>query len=193
MKTLLSLLIGLALVLAPLPVKGASPQADEPKKVEKKDKKKDKKKDQKKDLKKDPKKDKKDQGSDEPLPEPKDSERQLSRLVRDLQFALEGGSARSFLENFNSGKFDDYPRFEDMVERLMREDTIRVHFRTVFTAPPSGQGKAQMALDGDMELGRKDGAGQLTRRRQQVVVEFEYTRRCWKIINLTPRDYFQPL
>lgn len=185
MRTLLSLLIGLALILAPLSLRATSSRADNPKKEDKQGKK---------DKKKDKKKNTKNQDKpDEPLPEPKDAERQLSRLVRDLQFALEGGSARSFLEFFNSGKFDDYPRFEDMVERLMREDTIRVHFRTAFTAPPSGQGKAQMALDGDMELARKDGAGQLARRRQQVVVEFEYTRRGWKIINLTPRDYFKPL
>jgi hypothetical protein len=80
-----------------------------------------------------------------------------------------------------------------MVERLMREDTLRVHFRTAFTAPPTGQGKAQTTLDADMELTRKDGVGQLNRRKQQLVIEFEYTRRGWKIVNLTPRSFFQPL
>ena len=61
-------------------------------------------------------------------------------------------------------------------------------FESTFTG-----GQAQMALDAEMELGRKDGVGQLTRRRQQIVIDWEYTRRGWRIINITPRDYFQPL
>jgi len=172
MKKLLAVCLGLALVLgAAAPVSMAQ------------DKDKDKKKDK-----------KKDQGNeDQPVPDPKESEKQLNRLARDLQNALESGSSRQFLSFIDNAKFDDYPRFEDMVERLMREDTIRVHFRQAFNAPPTGQGKAQMALDGEMELARKDGVGQLSRRRQQLVIDWEYTRRGWRIINITPRNYFQPL
>ncbi len=50
-----------------------------------------------------------------------------------------------------------------------------------------------MALDADMEVARKDGVGQLSRRRQQLVIDWEYTRRGWRIINITPRNHFQPL
>lgn len=173
MKKLLAALIGLALVLGvAAPSVGAQ---EKDKKEEKKDK-------------------KKDRGNEDlPVPDPKESEKQLNRLARDLQNALESGSSRQFLSFIDSAKFDDYPRFEDMVERLMREDSIRAHFRQAFNAPPSGQGKAQMALDAEMELARKDGVGQLSRRRQQLVIDWEYTRRGWKIINITPRNYFQPL
>jgi len=176
MKKMLAVCLGLALVLGVAPAWAGAQDKD--KKEEKKDKK-------------DKKKDK--GGEDLPVPDPKESEKQLSRLARDLQDALQSGSSRQFLSFIDSAKFDDYPRFEDMMERLMREDSIRAHFRQAFNAPPTGQGKAQMALDAEMELARKDGVGQLSRRRQQIVIDWEYTRRGWRIINITPRDYFQPL
>ncbi len=180
MRTLLALLCGVGLVLgAAAPTASAQDTQAKPEKP-KKDKK--------------PKTTKGKADEDVPLPDPKNTERDLNRLVKDLQFALEGGSSRGFLGYFDSAKFDDYPRFEDMVERLMRQDNLRVNFRTAFTAPAGGQtpGKSQMTLDGDMELSRKDGVGQVTRRRNQMVVEFTYTKRGWRITNLTPRDYFQP-
>jgi len=33
----------------------------------------------------------------------------------------------------------------------------------------------------------------LQRRRQQLVIDFQWTRRGWRITNITPRDYFRPL
>jgi hypothetical protein len=178
MNKLLAVLLGLGLVLgASLPRAAAQTQDD--KKQADKDKKKDNKKKSK-------------SGEDEPLPDPKDSEKQLTRLSRDLQYALESGSHRQFLGFLNDAKFDDYPHFEDTIERLMREDSIRANFRSAFSTPPSGQGKAQMAIDVDMELARKDGVGQLVRRKQQLVIDWEYTRRGWKIVNITPRAFFNP-
>ena len=58
-----------------------------------------------------------------------DPERALTQLIRGMQADLESSSSRSFLSNIDSAKFDDYPRFEDMIERLGREDTLRVYFR----------------------------------------------------------------
>jgi len=123
----------------------------------------------------------------------KDIGREITRMLRDLQFALEGGSAHSALALIDSAKFDDYPRFEDMVERLTREDTIRANFRQVVPATSPAAGKAQSMIDAEMELGRRDAAQKLQRRRQQLVIDFQWTRRGWRITNITPRDYFRPL
>lgn len=176
MRILLLLLLAAGLVLSP--ALGSAAQNDKDTKEDKKDKK-DKKKG-------------KDSG-DEKAVDPKDINREVTRMLRDMQFALEGGSSRSFLNLIDSAKFDDYPRFEDAVERLMREDTIRAFFRQVTTSPNAAEGKAQTIVDAEMELGRKDAAGQLQRRRQQLVLDFERTRRGWRIINITPRNYFDPL
>ena len=120
-----------------------------------------------------------------------DPERAITGLIRGMQMDLESGSSRGFLANINSAKFDDYPRFEDMIERLTREDILRVYFRQ--SSNSIKDDSAQVIVDADMELTRKDSAGQLDRRRQQIVIDFEATSRGWKIINITPRDFFRPL
>ncbi len=131
-------------------------------------------------------------GAKEDAPKKKeDPERALTNLIRGMQMDLESGSSRGFLSNLNTAKFDDYPRFEDMIERLSREDTLRVNFRQ--NSHSVKEDSAQTIVDAEMELSRKESAGQLDRRRQQIVIDFELTSRGWKIINITPRDFFRPL
>ncbi len=137
------------------------------------------------------KKKKKDSGG-ESTPDPKDTEKQIGRLMKDIQFDLEGGSSRSFLGLINNAKFDDYPRFEDNVERLMRENSLRVNFRTAFSAPPTAAGIAQTSVDAIMELVKKDSTGRPERRSQQLTFDFEWTNRGWKITNISPRQFFNP-
>ena len=133
----------------------------------------------------------KDKGS-EPAPGPDEAKKQLTKLMRDIQFDLEGGSSRSFLQRINQSKFDDYPHFEDSVERLMREDRIRLNFRVAFTAPPTPEGLAQVAVDADMELDKKDSNAAPQRRKQQLTFDFEWTSRGWQIDNVSPRSFFNP-
>ncbi len=120
-----------------------------------------------------------------------DPERAIANLVRGVQLDLESSSSRGILSNVNAAKFDDYPRFEDMIERLTRDDTLRVYFRNASTSVK--QDSAQTIIDAEMEMTRKDAPAQVQRRRQQLVVDFQLTDRGWKIINITPRDFFQPL
>jgi hypothetical protein len=137
------------------------------------------------------KKKKKDSGG-EAAPDPKEAEKQIGRLMKDIQFDLEGGSPRSFLSRIDNAKFDDYPRFESDMERLMRENSLRVNFRTAFTAPPTSEGAAQASVDITMEMVKKDSVAPPQRRNQQVTFDFTWTNRGWKIINITPRSFFQP-
>ncbi len=180
MRFLCVILLGAGLLCAPAflaPAKAQDQQQDP--KQDKKDKKDKKKKDK--------------QSGEEAPAQPKDVNRELSQMLRELQFSLEGGSSRGFLALIDAAKFDDYPRFEDMVERLAREDIVRAYFRTVTTSPNVTEGKAQTILDAEMELTRKNAVGQAQRRRQQLTLDFELTRRGWRITNITPRNYFEPL
>lgn len=127
----------------------------------------------------------------EEVPKAEDPERAISGMVREMQMDLEASSGRGLLGKIDSAKFEDYPRFEDMIERLTREDTLRVFFRQASSMVK--EDKAQTILDAEMELSRKDAAGQVEQRRQQLVIEFERTSRGWKIVNITPRDFFRPL
>jgi len=128
------------------------------------------------------------------LPEPGDAEKQLPRLIRDLQSALEGGSSRSFLNLIDAERFPDYPRFEDLIERLLRENTIRMHTQSAFTAPPATPAAsiAQLVIDVEMDLSRK-GGDSLVRRSQQLTINFDYTKKGWKIVSLSPWALFAPI
>jgi hypothetical protein len=130
------------------------------------------------------------QGGEKPARQ-QDSERAIALLVRDLQMDLEGSSSSSILGRIDSAKFDDFPRFQDMVERLTREDTLRVFFRQ--TSSTVKEDQAQTVLDGEMEMIRKDSAVPAQHRKQQITIDLELTSRGWKIINISPRDFFQPL
>ena len=120
-----------------------------------------------------------------------DPERAIANIIRGMQMDLESSSGSGFLRNINNAKFDDYPRFEDMIERLTREDTLRVYFRQ--SSSSVKEDSAQTIIDAEMEMTRKNAAAQLQHRRQQVVIDFQLTDRGWKIINITPREFFQPL
>lgn len=130
------------------------------------------------------------QGKEEPAKR-EDSEKTISTIIRQMQMDLESSSSRGVLNNIDSAKFDDYPRFEDMIEQLARENSLRVFFRQVSNS--IRENSAQTILEAEMEMTRKDSAGQAERRRQQLVIDFELTSRGWKIINITPRDFFRPL
>ncbi|MBI1955621.1 MAG: hypothetical protein HYS38_04440 [Acidobacteria bacterium] len=130
------------------------------------------------------------QGKEEPAKR-EDPEKAISTIIRQMQMDLEGSSSRGVLSNIDSAKFDDYPRFEGMIEQLARENSLRVFFRQVSNS--IRENSAQTILEAEMEMTRKDSAGQAERRRQQLVIDFALTSRGWKIINITPRDFFRPL
>ncbi len=124
--------------------------------------------------------------------QPADLDRSIARLLRDLQFALEGGSARGVLSLIDSAKFEGYRRFEDRTERLVRQNTIRAYFAQVSSEWLAAEAKVRSTVDAELELARKDAAGQVVRRRQQLVLEVERTRRGWRITRLTPPAFFDP-
>ena len=130
-------------------------------------------------------------GSQEAPTRRENPERAITNVVRQMQMDLEASSRQGVLSHIDSAKFDDYPRFEDMIERLTREDTLRVFFRQVNNSIK--EESAQTVIDAEMEMTRKDSAGQLERRRQQLVIDFQRTSRGWKITNITPREFFRPL
>jgi len=124
--------------------------------------------------------------------QPADLDRGIARLLRDLQFALEGGSAHGVLSLIDPAKFEDYRRFEDRIERLLRQNTVRAYFAQVSSAWLAAEAKVRSTVDAELELARKDAAGQVVHRRKQLVLELERTRRGWRITRLTPPAFFDP-
>lgn len=122
-----------------------------------------------------------------------DFDRRLSRILRDMQLALEGSSANGFLAPFDAERFPDYLRFRDVVHRLMRENSARAAFEVADTAVFPSPEKAQIVLDAEMELSRRDAAGQTRRRTERLKMELQRTPRGWRVTDLSPRSFFEPL
>jgi hypothetical protein len=122
-----------------------------------------------------------------------DFDRRLSRILREMQLALEGSSANGFLAPFDGERFPDYLRFRDVIQRLMRENSARAAFEVADTAVFPSPEKAQIVLDAEMELSRRDAAGQTRRRSERLKMELQRTPRGWRVTNLSPRSFFDPL
>jgi hypothetical protein len=120
-----------------------------------------------------------------------DPQAAISQLVGDLQTDLEGSSSSSLLGKIDRTRFEDFAGFRDIVERLTRDDTLRVYFRQ--TSSTVKEGQAQTVLDAEMEMTRKDSTLQAQQRKQQITIDLARTSRGWKIINIAPRDFFEPL
>jgi hypothetical protein len=119
------------------------------------------------------------------------SEREIAGMIRELQMDLEGSSSLGVLHQIDGARFKDYPRFRDQVERLTREDTLRVYFRQL-SSVVSGAA-ARTVLDAEMELTRLDSALPTQHRQEKLTIDLEQTSHGWKIVNIVPRDFFEPL
>ncbi len=119
--------------------------------------------------------------------------RRFPRILRDLQLALEGSSATGFLAPFDRQRFPDYLRFQDLIQRLMRENSGRAAFELAEAPVFPSADRAQVVIDAEIELSRRDAAGQTRRRSERLKMELQRTERGWRITVLSPRSFFEPL
>ncbi len=117
--------------------------------------------------------------------------RAISRVLRDLGDGFEGKSARRVAENINDEKFDDFPRFEDLVTQFLQSSgEMRVFFRE-----SSGEVKgdrATLIVDAEMIYSLKNNPTRDLRRKERIQFDFMRTKKGWKIYEITPRQFFEP-
>lgn len=115
----------------------------------------------------------------------------VSRVLRDFGDGFEGKSPRRVTENINGEKFDDFPRFEDLVtEFLKASGEMRVFLREA-----SGEVKgdhATLTVDAEMVFSLKSNPTKEQRRKQRIQFDFIRTHKGWKIYEITPRQFFEP-
>ena len=131
----------------------------------------------------------------EEIPTALASQREVERTIESLRVALEGHSLRSFMEGVDPVMFDDYAGFEERLERLLRErGELRVFFRTanvqVRPAVKNQPARAQAQIDAEMVFAPKDKPDQSQRRHAQLLMNFEYSAKGWRLTRLQPRDFF---
>ena len=127
----------------------------------------------------------------EPSTKDQDPQREIGQLISDLQNDLEASSSSGVLGKIDRSRFEDFARFQDSVERLTREDTLRAYFRQLSSTFKNDQ--AELVLDAEMEMTRKDSTLQAQQRKQQITIDLARTSRGWKIVNIIPRGFFEPL
>jgi hypothetical protein len=152
--------------------------------------------DQQPDQPKDKKKDKK--KKDEPSAGSEDSpdnvagaRRAIKRVLSDFQDGFEGHSPRRVTE-FLDERFEDLPRFEDLVTQFLERTTeMRINFRESTNEVRADH--ATVIVDADMIFTDKAKPTQDQHRKQRIQFDFVYNpKKGWKIFEITPRDFFEP-
>jgi hypothetical protein len=120
-----------------------------------------------------------------------DSLRRIAEIVRELQMDLEASSSGGVLGQVDRARFGDYAAFQEMIERLGRQDAVRVFLRQL-DSEVKGE-TARTELMAEMQVSRRDSAGEMEQRRERLVLELRYGEEGWKIVEILPRDFFRPL
>jgi len=117
--------------------------------------------------------------------------RAISRVVRDLGDGFEAKSPRQVTENINSEKFDDFPRFEDLVTQFLQSSgEMRVFFREASGEVKGDRGT--LIVDAEMVYSLKSNPTKEQKRKGRVQFDFIRTDKGWKIYEITPRQFFEP-
>ena len=139
---------------------------------------------------------KKEQKKNEPAPGPGDSpeaaareRRAISRVLRDFGDGFEGKSPRRVTENLDE-RFDDFPRFEDLVTQFLEQSGEMRLFLRESSAEVKGDSGA-LTVDAEMIFSRKSD-GKERRRKARVQFDFTRTEKGWKILEIHPRGFFTP-
>ena len=129
-------------------------------------------------------------GADETGEVPAPERRALTRVLRNLQNALEGNSPRQFAENVDE-RFYDFPRFEDQVTDFLKQNAeLRLFLREV-SAEVKGD-RATLLVDAEMSFATKAQPTAQQKRERRVQFDFVRTAKGWKIYEISPRGFFTP-
>lgn len=111
-----------------------------------------------------------------------------SVVMRRLSDALEGHNRRLMLSLFDVDKMDDYPGFEGQIIAFFDHyASFRAHIRIVQTTT---EGETGLILS-DIEMeSLPAGEAPPARKHDQLRFELKRGNKGWRIVNLTPRDFF---
>ena len=138
----------------------------------------------------------KDQKKKEPAPGPGDSpeaaareKRAISRVLRDFGDGFESKSPRRVTENLDE-RFDDFPRFEDLVTQFLEQSGEMRLFLRESSAEVKGD-RGVLTVDAEMIFSKKSDSKE-QRRKARVQFDFTRTEKGWKILEISPRGFFTP-
>lgn len=127
-------------------------------------------------------------GSASPAPDSFSSEQIAEKLLDQIRRGLEARDSRKMLGAFDHDRMRGYLSFQDQVESLFAQySSFRVYMRLQGVSLDKDHGVATVLvkLEGSPMYG--DAA---MRREAEMSFELTRTERGWKIVDVSPRDFF---
>jgi hypothetical protein len=111
-----------------------------------------------------------------------------SRLLLQLNEALQGHSQKQFLALFDLARMKDGALFKQQITSFFSQtDSIRVHLNLSETAQDGD--RATMAVEAEMEAEPSNG-GPVARRNERLNFVAANSGGSWKFVDLQPRSFF---
>ena len=114
----------------------------------------------------------------------------VSRALKDASRALQAENAAAFLSYFDRNRFDEYQRLETYVVALTNQSELASSVQIL-----------DRSVEGDVHLLRVDwllqirplnAVGRVENRSEIVSVRLAQDRKRWKIVSLSPVDFYRP-
>ncbi|MDT8070938.1 MAG: hypothetical protein ROO76_22475 [Terriglobia bacterium] len=116
------------------------------------------------------------------------SDEVAKQVLGQIRQALLGHNPRQMLAVFDKEKMDGYYVFQDRLYGYFAQyQDFRAYFRLLQTSEEGGH-EAAIA---EWQIEETPQSGLPVRREGQVRFEFAAGKKGWKIVNFTPRDFFQ--
>ncbi len=110
------------------------------------------------------------------------------KLLRQLQEGLQARNSRKLLAAFDGERMEGYLTFKDEVESFFAQhESFRVYLRLESASVEEDRGSA--AAQATLEA-TPVGGGPTLRRETNLSLEFAHSKKGWKIIDVSPRNFF---
>ena len=113
-----------------------------------------------------------------------------ARTLKDASRSLHGDNAAAFLGYFEKKAWEDYARLETDVVALTSQNDLASSVQVIENRE-EGDERA-LRVDWLLQIRPLNGLGKVETRRQILSLRLAPAKKRWKIIALTPVDFFRP-
>jgi len=111
-------------------------------------------------------------------------------MLRDASRALQGRNAGLFMSHFDKKRFEGYGRLETNVVVLTEQKDIASSIQIVEVAQDDETFRSR--VDWLLQVSPLNRAGRIETRRSMITLQIAAQGKKWRIIDLTPVDFFRP-
>ena len=111
-------------------------------------------------------------------------------MLLDASRALQARNAALFLSHFDKKSFEGYPKLESNIVVLTRQKDLASSIQIVEIAEAGDTFRGR--VDWLLQISPLNRAGTIETRRNMITLRIAAQGRKWRIIDLTPVDFFRP-